>query len=96
MTNDDIIRKVAKKINVTQKITKEIIDTFEEVIKETIVSEDCDSFKVIDIKFCIDEINEHFAKNISNGETVHIPKMKIVKLVKSASYKNIFKNNRGT
>lgn len=89
MTSSTIIKKVAEKLNMTQKDIKTIADTFEVVVKESLM--DGEKFKFADVSYDVKDVPAHTGFNPVKNEPMEIAATRKVTLKPSKDMKLVVK-----
>jgi DNA-binding protein HU-beta len=84
MTNKTFIEALAAKTGSTKKATKEFVDAFEVVLKETVVS---GKVKVADLTFTTKDMPARKGHNPVTGESIDIPARKRLIVKPSLDFK---------
>lgn len=89
-SREDLIKKMAEKINITQKSAREALGAFEEVMVETISNGDGIIIKGLG-RFLVKERGERKGRNPKTGEEVAIPAHKALTFKVAPSIKETLK-----
>ena len=88
MTNKVFVDALAAKLGKTNKETREIVDAFEVVLKESVGAE---KIKVADLTFAVKDVAARNGVNPQTGEKIVIPATKKLTVKASNDFKSLIK-----